>query len=444
MKIVRGLLCVWLVLPCLTGVVIAQDSESAQAVQRAHDELLRWLGTGQSSSGWRQYLMSRDLQEQLKLGDKADRKIVRRILTAYSSKVAGLDMPNFAAVRRALRAWLDELRVPTVETLPDAALEAKEDFAPVSEQSLQQAKTALQQATGALEKYLGQGAAGDGWRKILKTADLRAGLKEAEPDVEVLEEVRKRFSREYRGLEQAEFTAVRDALTAYLKRLRIASDPEAENAYKQQLDILAESLRAHRSSHKPSDLEKAAASLAWLEDRGLASHITKVAREGYWKPNLFIEIDDQVVTYGFRERMDETNPINESRSGARVVGNGRTIGQMAPRLVPFDQVGIIYNEFEGITYSRTTAYASQATVFSRGETHLRAIKQLSIGRRGFTDYPATAAAMTQSRTTGINSAYADIARQRVEQNRAANNAQASRQAEARIRRQLDERSGKQI
>ncbi len=278
----------------------------------------------------------------------------------------------------------------------------------------------------------------------MRLDDLQAQLKKPQPEPEVLADVLRRFSRDYRGLELRQFTSVRDTLADYLSKVRIAQDPQAEAIYQKQIAALAEALTAYRSGQKPRDLDKAAQSLRWLEERRQAPEIAIVARQAYWKPNVFLDISPRVATYGFRETVDEMDSINESRNNAQLVGRLRTMGTTTAKLKPFDHIAVIHNEFEGRAYSRTTAYASQATIYSRATTTIHAIKQVSLDRHGFRDYPATAYATTQSYTEGIDSAYQSQASQRVESARPENNARASRRAEDRIRDRMDRESRKQL
>jgi hypothetical protein len=241
-----------------------------------------------------------------------------------------------------------------------------------------------------------------------------------------------------------QITTVRNTLANYLTKLRVAQDPYAQVIYGKQLDELADGLAAYRSSQKSSDLKKAAEALRWLEDRRQAPQITKVARQEFWKPNMLVEISPEVATYGFHESVNETDTIDEYRNSAQVVGNSRTVGETVAKLVPHERVAVIHSEFRGTTAARTTAYASQATIYSRGTTTIHAIKQIVLERYGFRDYPTTAAAHTESYTENIDSAYAAQASQRVEASRPENNAQASRRAEDRIRERLDRETRKQL
>jgi hypothetical protein len=403
--------------------------------------MLRWIGAGEYADGWRNFLQADELEEQLKLGRKADRKVLKNILGKYSGDTPGLSSYYFAAVRQALEAWLVDLATPTAEELPQAARDAKADFKPVAEEDLSRAKSAVQRALTNLEYLLGPTS---GWRAYLRWDDLAKQLKEEKPDVAVLGGVLQAFSRDFRGLEMPQFTAVRSALDKYLAKLRVAQDDEAEANCHKQLEALAASLTAYQSGQKPGDLSKAGEALGWLEERHLAPRITKLARREFWKPNLLLEISPEVATYGFQESRNETERIDEYRNNAQVVGNSRTVGQTAGKLVPHRGVGLIHNEFRGTTSSRTTAYASQATIYSRATTTIHAIKQIALDRHGFRDWPATAAAYTESYTENIDSAYASQARDRVESARPENNANASRRAEDKIRDRMDQDTRKQL
>ncbi len=112
----------------------APDTAAVKGVRQAHASLLRWLGSGDSANGWKTYLMSDELADQLQRGRKADRQVVKAIAAKYSGNTQGLSLPQFVTVRNALRTWQIELATPTEEELPQAARDAKDDFRPVSEQ----------------------------------------------------------------------------------------------------------------------------------------------------------------------------------------------------------------------------------------------------------------------------------------------------------------------
>src|SRR5262249_16713416 len=178
-----------------------QDTAAVRSVRSAHESLLQWLGNEEYGKGWKVYLMADQLTEQLKRGRKADRKVVKEIANKYSSGTPGLSLPTFTAVRDALQTWQAELAMPTLEELPKALIEAKAEFRPPKEPEVASAKSATQNALALLDAFVGPSS---GWRSVLRLDDLQTQLKAAKPDVDILADVLRRFSRDYRGLEMTQ------------------------------------------------------------------------------------------------------------------------------------------------------------------------------------------------------------------------------------------------
>ena len=99
----------------------ADDQTGGARVKASLDQLDRWLGDGEKGAGWRRFLESDKLLQELDKGTNADRKAVREILDRYSSDTKGLELRRFAAVRAALEQWLQELPLVTIDGLPQAA-----------------------------------------------------------------------------------------------------------------------------------------------------------------------------------------------------------------------------------------------------------------------------------------------------------------------------------
>src|SRR5687768_13317016 len=104
----------------LVGFMGAADSSHAQvsatptpptarsAAERVVDELDAldaWLGSGANAQRWRDYLGAQEIRGAAQLGIDADAAAVTAALQRFSSGANGLELPRFAAVRDALRAW---------------------------------------------------------------------------------------------------------------------------------------------------------------------------------------------------------------------------------------------------------------------------------------------------------------------------------------------------
>jgi hypothetical protein len=87
------------------------------------------------------------------------------------------------------------------------------------------ARRQVRDAVVALDRFLGSGSNGKGWRSHLRLEDLQTQLAGAPDaaDQQVLKEVLALFSQTHPGLELQEFADVRAALSTYLKVLTLAS-----------------------------------------------------------------------------------------------------------------------------------------------------------------------------------------------------------------------------
>src|SRR5262245_33412347 len=110
--------------PQAGGAVAAPDAADdppppvLRQLRAAHGELLAWLAPSEHGPGWRAYLQTDELERQMALGWRADRRLVHNIAARYAAEQAGLEMPGFQAVRGPLEAWLEDLSLPRWRELP--------------------------------------------------------------------------------------------------------------------------------------------------------------------------------------------------------------------------------------------------------------------------------------------------------------------------------------
>ena len=425
-----------------------QESRLRDAVQLSHDALFEWLATTPHHDGWHNYLQGDSLKAQLELADKADTAAVAGILKKYSSGAAGLERPRFAAVRRALEAWRAALAIPSKTELPLAALQAVEEFAPLGDTEVADSKRSVQSAARTLGRYLRSVRGGQGWLTFLKWEDLERELAADEPDVEVLGKIEGRFASGYDGLEKPRYHKVAVALTNYLAKLHVATDVEAQQNYQDQCRALAANLKACEASPSAANLEKLAASVDYLERRGQAPELMTAVRRYYWRPNLLLQVTEEVIVAGFRESVDEEKPVNERDGSTRIRGTQHTVGAVVAELVPNGEIAEIRTQFDGNTAARTTSYPSGATIRGRSATSFNSYKKLFLDKRGFHDDPAFASARTKITILSVQasrgSQYNSIARDRVRQRLPESQRKAARRAEDRIEKRLNDDLGERL
>jgi hypothetical protein len=80
---------------------------AASKVREAIGPLERLLGRSASGENWKKYLDWPALQQQAASGSNADPAVLRKLFGRFDSGANGLEMPQFAAVRRALSGYLE-------------------------------------------------------------------------------------------------------------------------------------------------------------------------------------------------------------------------------------------------------------------------------------------------------------------------------------------------
>ena len=217
-------------------------------VNVALESLNSWLGDNEAATGWRSYLKSDQLAEQLTKGNRADRNVLEEILGLYTSDTKGLKLTRFVAVREALGAWLDELPAIGFDQLPQVARDAKAEFVPCTEESVAEAAEELKAAMKELDHFLAQGstANAEAWKKYLRRSEVQEQLQSEDgPDLKLLQSIRSNYYQSAPGLERPEFIAVRQAMKRYGDLSLFRANEKAQEYYEQHLDELATRLQSY-------------------------------------------------------------------------------------------------------------------------------------------------------------------------------------------------------
>ena len=155
---------------------------------------------------------------------------------------------------------------------------------------------------------------------------------------------------------------------------------------------------------------------------------------------------------GMGRPIDETAPVRDVILGTRLVGTGRTQGDVSFRLIPNANVATLEATLEGVNHSRNTGYNGPAIINAVGTTRLLATKWLTVDIDGIHGLPATAAADADTRITGIGSskgAFVDCIVRRVASKKAAEQksqaeAIAEEHAEERLNKMFEDRIGVEL
>ncbi len=430
----------------LTTAAHAETTALSQ-VRDSLAEQSQWLSGQPNAQGWNEYLLTAQLHAQLDRGPKADPAAVENILARYQAPEPGVRLPQFVATRKALAAWLDELKQPAISDLPSVARAAKDKFQPVTKADVLAEEVKTDAAVHRLDHYLAQsGKNGADWRAHLNLNELQAQLKkELDADPEVLHKLSEEFFSGDSGLELRQFSDVGKSLRTYADLLATYHNPDQKSQYDKQIDSLASQIET--AAKQPADFDRQ--QLGETIDELAATHknqalVTALHRQ-FDQPNVLVNVSKQLVAGGIDDNLNEKTPINDVILGTQINGVGDTTGHVSAELIPNRDRAQIELVLRGQTLSRTVGHNGPVTIFSHSTTSLMGRKELAFDQVAFSGEPAWADCCTNSTIDCLDICggfiIQHIATRRVYASKSTAEAISADHAEARLEHRMDTRTG---
>jgi len=390
--------------PTTASAPTSPAADPAAMATESLNELDAWLAKGKSGPSWTKFLELDNLRTQLNAGPRADQAKVDEILAQFDSKSPGLDSPRFVRLRRAIAAWRRSLPRPTLEDLPVIARAEKDRYQAIDATRLARTRARVAAAKDELNRYLGKGATGRGWRKFLKLDTLDEQLRpDAKADADALSGVIEQLQGDQVGLEQPAFIKLRTRLREYLADADQAEDPKSPAEYAARLDRLAGQLEAYQKTPSKELLRSIGEELAWFERRGQARNLVAAVKQQLAQPNLLFTAKASFMANGLDRPINDVEPVRDVILGTSIVGTGRTVGQLTFRFVPDSERALLKAELTGVNHSRSTGYNGPAIIYTTGNAQLKAVKLLQIEADGLHGLNTTIDAQLSTRITGIGS-----------------------------------------
>lgn len=424
-----------------------EDESSHAQVERALELQESWLSGQPSAAGWNRYLLTEELQAEIAKGNDANRHTVLKVLSRYEAPQPGLRLPQFVSTRRALADWASELSQPPLSELPALARQARDQFKPVTKAEVLSRQVAVDGALRRLDRYLAQsGENGDGWRRFLHLAELRAELnKGVTANAQTLSTIAARFVDGSPGLELSPFAFAGESLRDYCDLLAAFQNSGSKERYEQAIDKLVADLQT--AIEKPQDVDRVAmgATLGSIASSGQASELVAIVRQQFAQPNLHVEVSGNIVTAGIEDRIDEDTPINDIILGTQIAGRGRTTGMVTAALAPSEDRATIELTLRGSTASKTVGRNGPATIFSSATTSLLGSKRIFIDELGFSTQLAHAECHTNSHIDDIcingGAIIQRVATKRIYGSKSTGEAVSAQHAAERLETRMDARTG---
>jgi hypothetical protein len=365
---------------------IAQGQDfSSAAVRNSLAEMHTWVGDIENRIRWQRFLKSEQLLDQVERGIDADRDVVRKIPAIYAGDTPGLERWRFVAVRDALANWLASLPIPP-RSLSETILGWQDQFEPISASEVVRRRSALESSLERLEGYLfsGSRANAEKWQRYLKWEDMQAQLAAGnEANLGIFQESLRKYFAKYEGLETEPFTSTREALLDYMNALL----PRTQEQYSQRLEALARQVGETQAEWTHEKATAMGRIVGWLDSGELASGVVDAVRAEFWEPNLYARVSRDLMAYGVRDQVNQTQAVNEFILGTSIHGTADMNASIDMQLVPNRERATFDLTLDGVANSSTVGYNGPVTIDSSSVTGLYASKRVYIDVEGLSwDY----------------------------------------------------------
>ncbi|WP_442482711.1 hypothetical protein [Aeoliella sp. SH292] len=337
------------------------------------------------------------------------------------------------------------------EQLSAAIEKAKAEFTPVTAEEATAARESLATSVATFEKYLVPGSPrGEVWKNYLEWNHVQAALANTgTTTAEELNGLRRtldRFRSGASGLEQSHFRHVASAIERFVEIESVARAKDQQKFIEQQLDVLPKYIdryEADGSTRARFEIERRMELFASINR---APELVLALRNEFNHPNLQAKLSENFLTRIVNKPVDDIGPVTDCILGTSIRGTGHTTGSVSIETVPNDTRAEVVIRLNGVTCSETNGYNDPVVICSSGTTPFNAVKRVAFEDQEFWNYPASVSATTSTKTRsvqkqggGLGSAIiARIGERQVEQKKPQANAIASRHAEDRIAKKLED------
>lgn len=297
--------------------------------------------------------------------------------------------------------------------LAEAVLDTLElDPAQAKALRVRAAAAVVADAAGNVERDLDSIKNGSPWKKYLRTQQLKqhtAQQAPAERALAVIDAVQAKLAakdsmseQQRQFIDRKSIAELEEALDAYSQ---IAGRPprapdmaELRNHFAAMVGALEE-YELTKSRVAAANARKAAAQLREVALDG-GQQIDDVLQDNYFNYNVRIAVSEAFLSRLAEDRRTERGQVRDYILGASVYGNQTTNVKVGVDLKPSNNGARFDITLTGTTHSNTQGVTSQATIYTQGQHHIRAAKEVTFDGERFHTKPARASVDANNYTTG--------------------------------------------
>ncbi len=325
--------------------------------------------------------------------------------------------------------------------------QASDDFRPVTDEDLADARAELIESTNALERFVRPSTRnGERWLRYLKWAELEEALDaEGPPEPGPLAATYRQLNRDENGLEHRKFRRVSDALQRYNQLLQLAQQSDQEQYYRGQLERLQTQLDEYQGEPSAATGAEIGSRLGFLGGIGQSAELVRAVRREFARPNAYVEVATSLVAAAV-EPIDRQEWVTDCILGTSIRSDAHSKGEVGVATIPSDDKAVLEFVSKGRTHSRNRGTNGPAVIRSTSQTDFSATKRVELSDKAFVARSARARANTDTHLHSVakqggglgSRIVSNIGWSRASENKHRAEAIASDHAEDRIERRFDD------
>ncbi len=372
------------------------------------------------------------------------------------SATAKASMPKSAAGAASGKDSKQDSKKPAIASATDPvsreiqniALQARKQLSKDKLPNVAAAKRELIVALDNLERFLSTNPKQvERWKEFLRLDEVRAEANSENPNPAILVDLETSMRQNYRGLEYAQYTKLRDSLMQYHRALRFGASPEQTiKAIDLRLEKLVETLNEPFESETARS-EAVGVIANYLDLSGQAPASLSAIRAKYSQPNVQAYVRESFVTRMLVRPVAQPTAVNECLLGTRVVGSASLNGNVLADLMPSNNGVSLCLSLNANMSTNNTGYNRGVVLRSTGSSPIQADKQIFVTPTGISSTSASVATNLQTQINAIehrSRIVRRIAKRKAAETQPQANVIAEGRLQDRVRTQFDQQVEEQL
>ena len=274
---------------------------------------------------------------------------------------------------------------------------AGQEFRPVTDEQLTQARAQVRRRMEELERFVHPGTSnGRRWLDYLRWAPLEEEIaKESPQNIEPFDATLEGLKRDENGLELPRFRRLASELERYRNLLGLSQWESPEEQYGQQIEALRNEVESYRNEPSSANEARLAQRLSFIADIGQAPDLVFALRREFSRPNAFIDVSTPLIAAS-TDPVNRMEHVTDNILGTRIHGEAFTTGTVEVASIPSEDNAVLHFRSLGNVTSRNVGYNGPAVIRSTGHTTYTATKRVELSDRAFVSTPASASATTDT------------------------------------------------